>query len=219
VTARERLHRRFVAEEVTAALRHRLVNKLAGLGALAFHLRGQLPEGQLSDSAAAVLPLLDVQIGEATAALELRFLPPPPAAPDPVPLAAALAAAMRSCPRLPGVELEGPPPDDCTALVDPAELDLALFCLLENAVEALAGRGGSVQVRARVLLDEEGMVAAEVSDGGPGIPPLARDPFFTTRPGRLGLGVNVASRVALRARGRLELEGATARLVLPQGPP
>jgi C4-dicarboxylate-specific signal transduction histidine kinase len=214
--ARQLVHQRFIAEEVASSLRHTAVNKLAGVGALAFHLKRQLPAGQLSEAAAAVLPLLDTQVGDATAALELRFLPPPPAHPDPVPLPAALAETLRASTT---AGVEAGPHDACTALVDAAELDLALHCLLENACEAAAG--APVRVRCRVLPDEEEMVAVEVVDRGPGLPERARDPFFTTKPGHLGLGLNIAARVAMRARGRLELQdgdGCTARLVLPRGP-
>jgi signal transduction histidine kinase len=210
---RQIVHQRFIAEEVASGMRHAAVNKLAGLGALAFHLKRQLPADQLTEAAAAVLPLLDAQVGDATAALERRFLPPPPPDPDPVALPAALAETLRAA----GVEAG--PHEPCTALIDATELDVALQCLLENACEAAAG--GPVRVRCRVLAGEEDMVAVEVVDQGPGLPEQARDPFFTTKPGRLGLGLNIAARVAMRARGRLEVQdagGCTARLVLPRGP-
>src|SRR5689334_10810863 len=104
--ARERLYRRFVTEEVTAGLRHTLVNKLAGLGALTYHLKRLLSPG---DAGATVLPMLEDEIAQATSALDLRLLPPPAAHPSPVPLAAAVGETVRTCgPRTPGVELVGP---------------------------------------------------------------------------------------------------------------
>jgi signal transduction histidine kinase len=221
---RKRLDRLFIAEEVASCLRHKLVNKLAGLGALAFHLKRHLPAGELSTAAAAVLPLMDAEVGEATAALELHFLGPPASSPDPLPLVAALTETLRSWrpADLGRVELVGPAPEPLAALIDPGELDLALCCLLENAWEAIAERGGVVRLRCRELPGENGLVAVEVTDDGPAPPERARDPFFTTKPGRLGLGLNVAGRAAMRARGRLELDGAdgaTARLILPRARP
>jgi signal transduction histidine kinase len=218
--ARERLHRRFIAEEVVVGLRHKLLNKLAGVGALAFHLKRQLPPEQTA--AASVLPLLEAEVAEASAALDFRFLEPAVARPDPVPLEAALTGTLRSFARArsPGVELIGPAHDPSLALIEAGELDLAVYCLLENACEALAGRGAAVRLRCHDLGGPEMMVAVEVLDQGSELPEQARDPFFSTKPGRLGLGLNVAERVAVRAGGRLELEGGagvTARLVLPRG--
>jgi signal transduction histidine kinase len=218
--ARERLYRRFIAEEIAGSLRHRLVNKLAGVGALAFHLKRQLPAGPSAAAAASVLPLLDAEVGEASAALDRRFLPP--ARPDSVPLVAALTETLRAFEpaRTAGVELVGPAADPSAALVEADELDLAVFCLLENACEALGA--GVVRLRCQEVPGADGMVAVEVIDDGPALPSDARNPFFTTKPGRLGLGLNVAERVALRAGGRLELDGGagvTARLVLPRGTP
>lgn len=216
-TARERLYRRFIAEEVAAGLRHKLVNKLAGVGALAFHLKRQLPAGASTAAAASVLPLLDAEVGEASAALDVRFLGP--ARPQPVPLVPALAETLRAFERTrtAGVELVGPARGPPAALVDADELDLAVFCLLENACEAVRPSPGIVRLRCQEMPGPDAMVAVEVIDDGPALPDGARDPFFTTKPGRLGLGLNVANRVAMRAGGRLELDGGagvTARLVL-----
>jgi signal transduction histidine kinase len=167
-----------------------------------------------------VLPLLDAEVGEASAVLDLRFLGP--AQPHAVPLVAAVTETLRAFERAwtAGVELVGPVQGTPAALVQVDELDLAVFCLLENACEALGA--GVVRVRCRQMPDPDALVAVEVIDDGPALPDSAREPFFTTKPGRLGLGLNVASRVAMRAGGRLELDGGagvTARLVLPAGAP
>jgi signal transduction histidine kinase len=217
MTGREELYRRFLADEVASALRHRVVNKLAGLGALSFHLKRQL--GQLPEAAATVFPLLDAELGQATAALALRFVPPPPQWPA-LPLGDAVAGAVGA---LDNVEVVGPRPPLLVA-ADGAELDLCLACLLENAVDAARTQ---VRVTVRASPDTEGgpLAVVEISDDGPGLAgealSRAREPFFTTRPGRLGLGLNVASRIAERARGRLELDardgqGLHVRLTLPE---
>jgi signal transduction histidine kinase len=223
---RERLYRRFVAEEVAAGLRHTLVNKLAGLGALVYHLKRQVPPSENTGAMATVIPLLEDEIAQATAALDRRLLPAPPTRPAAVPLAAAVAETVRTCgPHPAGVELLGPPHVTAAALIDADELDLAVTCLLENACEALTGPGGLVRVRCAEVPGgaQPPLVTVEVVDDGPGLSAEARhqvrEPFYSTKPGRLGLGLNVAARVAQRCQGRLELDtagrGLLVRLVLP----
>lgn len=219
--ARERLYRQFAAEEVASALRHRLVNKISAVGALSFHLRRQLPAGT-PQAALDVLPMIDAEVAQASQTLGLHFVAP--AGPGtPLALGELAQAALSAVERPPGVELVGPPAFEARVLADRDELELALGCLLENAVEAVAA-GGTVTVRCR-LLDRNGaaLAAVEIADGGPGLDEQERrqalEPFFTTRPGRLGVGLNVAARIAQRWRGTVELEGAprglVARLALP----
>jgi signal transduction histidine kinase len=90
------------------------------------------------------------------------------------------------------------------------QLEVALFCLLENAVDALAG-GGTVTVTVEKNEDgaagegRNGLLA--VDDDGPGLGAAERplEPFFSTRKGRLGLGLNVARTVAARHGGTVEI--------------
>ena len=213
--ARERLYRQFAAEEVASALRHRLVNKISAVGALTFHLKRQLPAGT-PESALAVLPMLEGEVAQASQTLNLHFLGPPGTA-APVPLGA-LVAALAAEWRGDRIRVEGGPAP--RVLADGAELELALHCLLENAVEAVA-EGGTVTVRCGER--GAGLAAVEIGDDGPGLAETERrqalEPFYTSKPGRLGLGLNVAARIAQRWRGTLELEGAprglVARLTLP----
>jgi signal transduction histidine kinase len=217
---REELYRRFVADEIASSLRHRVVNKLAGIGALSFHLKRQL--GELPEAAAAVFPLMDAELGQATAALGLRLVDPSPGDPPPLPLVAAVQRVLRDSARA-GLELNGPSPSPLRVAVSAAELDLAIFCLVENACQA-----ATAHVRVRVIArpDAEGgpLAVVEINDDGPGLEgearQRAREPLFSTR-GRLGLGLNIASRVADRGRGRLELDGREGaglhvRLVFPE---
>jgi signal transduction histidine kinase len=107
------------------------------------------------------------------------------------------------------------------ALIDPAAFDGAVRALLDNAVQALEGRG-SVAIR----LDEtpEGQWRLSVRDNGPGMESdvLARasEPFFTTRDGATGLGLSQAYAFARQSGGRLAMdsapgEGTEATLILP----
>ena len=110
------------------------------------------------------------------------------------------------------------------AVIDPAAFDGAVRALLDNAVQALEGRG-SVAVR----LDEtpEGQWRLSVRDNGPGMDSdvLARasEPFFPTRDGATGLGLSQAYAFARQSGGRLSMdsapgEGTEAALILPPAP-
>ena len=222
--ARERLYRLFAAEEVASALRHRLVNKISAVGALSFHLRRQLPAGT-SQAALDLLPMIDAEVAQASQTLGLHFVAPPGAG---VPVAPAELArrVVASLERPDAIELTAAGPE-VRVLADAEELALALFCLLENAVEA-GGPKGKVAVRCgtRERPSGETLATLEVTDAGPGLSEPERrralEPFFTTKAGRVGIGLNVAARIAQRWRGTLELDGAArglvARLALPLVP-
>jgi signal transduction histidine kinase len=208
----ERLYRQFVAEEVASALRHRVVNKVAAVGALNFHLRRQIEAMAVPSSIASVPPLIDAEVAQASLSLDIHFVAPPRPAPA-TPLVAAILSVREKLGR--PVEVAG----DATArvAVDRDELELALYCLLENALEA-----GHTVMASAAAVPPHGII--DVLDDGPGLPENATEPFFTNRPGRLGLGLNVAIRIAQRWGGSLELRprergaGIQARLLLPEGP-
>ena len=85
--------------------------------------------------------------------------------------------------------------------------------------------GGRVQIEATTA--GPGHLELVIADDGPGFSPDhpgdAR-PFFTTKPGGLGLGLPLARKILLLHGGDLELEdgaggGATVRVRLPAGGP
>ena len=86
-------------------------------------------------------------------------------------------------------------------------LERAFENVVRNAVEAAAGGGRRVEVSAR---ESAGQVEVWIDDDGPG---LAADhpgeirPFYTTRPGGLGLGLPLARKIVLLHGGSLELAG------------
>ncbi|HLM56701.1 MAG TPA: ATP-binding protein [Pyrinomonadaceae bacterium] len=99
--------------------------------------------------------------------------------------------------------------------------------LLSNALDAVRGREGDIEVRTAL---DGGRVFVEVCDEGPGIPPevLAHvfDPFFTTKePGRgTGLGLAISLTYAESIGGALTAEskpgsGSRFRLWLPRRAP
>jgi len=103
-------------------------------------------------------------------------------------------------------------------------LERALENLVRNALEAAAAGGGNVELRAERT---ETGVRIDVEDDGPGFAadhPGDVRPFYTTRPGGLGLGLPLARKIVLLHGGELRLErrlpsGARVTVRLPNRPP
>lgn len=91
-------------------------------------------------------------------------------------------------------------------LADAKLLREALAAVVQNAFEA---GGAQAPVVVRVEPREGGGGRASVRDGGPGFAPVAlargREPFFTTKAGRLGVGLPLAEAVVAAHGGRLDL--------------
>jgi signal transduction histidine kinase len=108
-------------------------------------------------------------------------------------------------------------------VADEEMLERAFENLVRNAREA-AGPRGSVSVR--VWQDGE-KVAVRVEDDGPGFPEGIGEeprPFFTTKPGGLGLGLPLVHKIVRLHHGALVLRdrqprGAVAEVWLPGGGP
>ena len=102
------------------------------------------------------------------------------------------------------------------------ELRVAVLNLVQNALDAMAARGGTLGLRTVVSGDT---AVLEVSDTGSGMLPDVRErafePFFSTKGrGSAGLGLAEVYGIAKRHNGRAEIDtvpgaGTTARLVLP----
>jgi signal transduction histidine kinase len=86
-------------------------------------------------------------------------------------------------------------------------LERAFENLVRNALEAAAAGGGHVEVSVRQV---GGLVEIRIDDDGPGLAPDHPGeirPFYTTRPGGLGLGLPLARKIVLLHGGVLELAG------------
>jgi two-component system, NtrC family, sensor histidine kinase HydH len=103
---------------------------------------------------------------------------------------------------------------------DPEQIKQVLLNLTINSVQAMP-EGGEVVLSTRM---DNGRVAIEVKDQGPGISPeqldKVFDPFFTTKDSGTGLGLSVAHQIASQHGGILSAKnnpdrGATFSLYLP----
>ncbi len=99
------------------------------------------------------------------------------------------------------------------------QLRSMLSHLILNAREALPPEGGTITLS--TALDDRGWVVLDVRDTGQGMPDdqalRAVEPFFTTKPGRFGVGLPIANGIWRRHRGTLAVrsrlgEGTLVRL-------
>lgn len=112
--------------------------------------------------------------------------------------------------------------------VSQAELQQVILNLINNALDAMDKKGGTVSIITKLDRGyyDHSRIVIEVADDGPGIPAanLSRifDPFFTTKPvGKgTGLGLSICYGIINKMGGELEVnsvidEGATFRITIP----
>ena len=131
-------------------------------------------------------------------------------------------------PRLgPGVALHVQVPDDLPDILGhEVLLAWALENVVKNALDAMAGTGGSITLSARPA--EDSWVVLQIRDTGPGVPFEIRDRLFdpgvTTKSGGWGVGLTLTRRIVEGVhRGKLELldrgeRGVTFQARLPRAP-
>ena len=105
---------------------------------------------------------------------------------------------------------------------DAVLLEWALEVLVKNAIDALAGRGGTIRLAATPR--PQGGACLRVADDGPGIPRDQRgrifEPGFSTKTSGWGIGLALARRIVEENHGgTLQLaaadRGATFEIILP----
>jgi signal transduction histidine kinase len=93
--------------------------------------------------------------------------------------------------------------DPLTVSGDPVLLEWAIESLAKNAIDALAGRDGQVEMSATAM--PEGRVRVRVSDDGPGVPrELGKrifEPGFSTKSHGWGIGLPLARRIVAENHG------------------
>jgi signal transduction histidine kinase len=102
-------------------------------------------------------------------------------------------------------------PNDAAHVRDADSLRAALLNLVLNGIEA-AGPGGEVSLE---IAMEQGEVVASVYDSGPGPPPATQqslfEPFVTSKPEGVGLGLTLAQHTARHYGGSLSWERVDGR--------
>jgi two-component system sensor kinase FixL len=121
------------------------------------------------------------------------------------------------------------------AVVDAIQIQQVLFNLIRNAVEAMTAegdRGDGAPTRCRDLVVSTapagpGMVEVAVSDSGPGLAPEVAgrlfEPFVSTKPNGMGVGLSICRSIVEAHGGRLWAEpnaggGTVFRFTLPSAP-
>ena len=91
---------------------------------------------------------------------------------------------------------------------------------LANAYEAMDGRAEK-SITLSTAVDNRGWVVLEIRDSGkgmePGVHERAVEPFYTDKPGHIGVGLSIANGIWRRHKGTLSIktapgEGTTLRL-------
>ena len=125
-------------------------------------------------------------------------------------------------------EQSGPPGITWTTHLDPippirghaGHLRSMLDHFLANAYEAMEGRDEKT-IALSTAVDNRGWVVLEIRDSGkgmePGVQERAVEPFYTDKPGHIGVGLSIANGIWRRHKGTLSIktapgEGTTLRL-------
>ncbi|MBI4635653.1 MAG: hypothetical protein HY727_04830 [Candidatus Rokubacteria bacterium] len=111
-----------------------------------------------------------------------------------------------------GVTVRVALPDGLPAIVaDRDHVKQVLLNLVLNALQAMEG-GGTLALGAEAARER---LVVTVADTGPGIPaealPRVFDPYFTSKPGGLGLGLTIARRIVEAHGGSIEVESRPGR--------
>ena len=139
-------------------------------------------------------------------------------------------ALRQRMPELVLLDLRMPEMDGFTVVerlrADPQLLEQAVINLLRNAADAVAG---VEQPQIEVFCERQGSgVVLTISDNGCGVPENRRDqifvPFFTTKSGGSGIGLNLARQVVLAHNGQIDVQpnvphGSVFTLTLPSAQP
>jgi signal transduction histidine kinase len=219
-----RLRMLCAADEVASTLRHQALNELTGIGALLYRVRARLGLNLLaagrgtSGELGSLFDSIEARVQGAPERLSVRFLPPAsPAA------RADLVAQVKGMLEALGLQAQVAGVATAPAAIAGDELDVAVGCVVENAVEALAlgGREGNLAIAVAPRGDRWSL---QINDDGIGVEENVfehlLEPFYTTHTGRAGLGLKVARRITHRWGGDLTVSrrqprGLSVELLIP----
>ena len=118
------------------------------------------------------------------------------------------------------------PPQALWVRVDQVQIEQVVVNLLQNAIDATVQAGGGTrEIRVRVSPGSDAMAEMVVEDAGVGLSAVAAErlyePFFTTKPKGLGLGLAICRTIVEMHDGRLSVAprasgpGTTVRMAVP----
>lgn len=235
---RERLvmtERWLLVEELGSKVRHKVRNKLGSVRNAAFFIRRSLEKSTtpVPPRLHTFFQLIDDELCAADQTLgQPRLRAADGTSPPRVLLRDCIDSALSFRPPPPQVSVVVNCAPELALTGSGEELCVALLCLIDNACEAAAPAG---RVAIAAVAAPEHIVVV-VSDSGSGFDAEAAEhaltAFFTTKPGHLGLGLNIVERVVKDHGGQIHLDpaavpvensardemlgGAHVTLVLPQ---
>ncbi len=109
-------------------------------------------------------------------------------------------------------------------MADRGQIRQAVLNVIQNGVEAMP-EGGALRIRAGDDGESAGYIGIFVEDEGNGVSPEEAcklfDPFYTTKPHGIGLGMSIVHRIITSHGGSIDFEsssgkGTTVRMMLPR---
>jgi len=200
--------------ELASGIAHELTQPLTAL--LSQSQAGLRLAGHNPPDAAALAGVLEANVRQARRAADIlgrlrAYVSKSPTTPQPTDLnrvAAEVAGLLEADLRDKTITLAILPSEAAAiVLADPIELEQVLLNLVRNAADAIeaSGRGDNVSIS---VVTEAGQVRVEVSDNGPGVPvdvlPHLFEPFYSTKPAGMGLGLPLCQTLVERFGGSIE---------------
>ncbi|MGO6721139.1 ATP-binding protein [Rhizobium ruizarguesonis] len=199
--------------QVAAGVAHEINQPVATIRAYADNARTFLDRGQTAPAGENLesIAALTERIGSITEELK-TFARKGRGSAEPTGLKDVIEGAVmllrsRFAGRMDTLDIDLPPPD-LQVMGNRIRLEQVLINLLQNALEAVAPKGGEGRVEVTTSTDA-GMVTVTVADNGPGIPPEIRKglftPFNTSKESGLGLGLVISKDIVGDYGGRMEV--------------